>query len=70
MARRIGRELEVRPVERDDLRQFVERQHAIMGEDFVRRDIELPRHELRQSFRRPGVEFQSDYATAPAAFQR
>ena len=49
-ARIVGLELEVRPVERDELGQFVERQHALDDEDLVvRLDFEFLGDEVRRS---------------------
>ena len=50
-ARIVGLELEVRPVDPDDLGQFVEGEHALDEEDRVRGDLQLVRHDLGVALR-------------------
>ena len=70
IARVIGHEFEVGPVEPGELRQFVERQHAIDQEHFVVGDRQRALHEQAQFRRHLGVDLEPDHRTAPALLER
>ena len=70
IARIVGHEFEIGPVELRELRQIVERQHAVDHEHFVVGDRERALHEAAQLGRHGGVEFEPDHRTAAALLQR
>jgi hypothetical protein len=70
MARHIGREFEVGPVEPRELGEFVHRQHAVDQKHLViGRRKRLP-HEAAQLFRHLGFHLQPDHRTPPPPLQR
>ena len=69
-ARRIGRELEVRPVDGDKLREIVESQQAMDEEDLVGRHRQRLGDQLAQAFRHGRLDLQADHRTAAAALER
>ena len=69
-ARIIRLELEIGAIDRDDLRQLVERQHTLVDEGLVRPDVELPGDEAAQGFRHLGIEFEPDDRPAATTLQR
>ena len=69
-ARIVGHEFQVRPVDRDELRQLVERQHAVDQEHLVVRDAERALHEGAQLRRHRGIDLEPDHRAAAAALQR
>ena len=70
IARVIGHEFEVGPVEPGELRQFVERQHAVDQKDLVVGDRQRALHEAAQFRRHRGVDLQPDHRSAPAPLER
>ncbi len=68
-ARIVGHELQVRPVERHELRQFVERQHAIDQEGLVVGHAERVLHEAAQFRGRRRLHFETDHRAAAAALE-
>ena len=70
MARHIGYEFEVGPVEPRQLRQFVHRQHAIDQQNLVVRGGERALHKGAQFLRHLGFDFQADHRSAPPPLQR
>ena len=63
-------ELERRPVDADEFRKVVERQHPVQHEDFSWQDFEFVGDEGAQFIGKTRVEFQTDDGTAAAALQR
>ena len=70
MARHIGREFEVGPVEPGQLRQLVHRQHAIDQQDLVVGGRKRLLHESAQFFRHLSFDFEPDHRPAPPPLQR
>ena len=70
-ARIVGHEFEVGPVERDELRQLVERQHAVDEEDLVVGDTRARCCTKRRSaVRHRGIDLEPDHRAAAAALER
>ncbi len=67
-ARIVRHEFEIGPVEAHQLRQFVERQHAVDQEDFVVA-IERALHEAPQLGRHGGFHLETDHRSAPAPLE-
>ena len=55
---------------RDELRQFVERQHAVDQDDAGRHDVDVAGDEGAQRFRHARLDLEPDDRAAPAALQR
>ena len=70
IARIVGHEFEIGPVEPGELGQIVERQHAVDQEHLVVGDRERALHEAAQLRRHLGVELEPDHRPAPALFER
>ena len=70
IARIVGHEFEIGPVEPGELRKIVERQHAVDQEDFVVGDRQRALHKAAQLDRHGGVELEPDHRTAAALLQR
>ena len=70
IARRIGHEFEVRPVEAGDLRHLVERQHAIDLEHAVIGGAERAQHEPLQLRRHHRLDVEPDHQPAAAPLER
>ena len=64
------RELEVGPVEGDELRQFVERQHAVDEDDAGGDDVDVAGDEGAQRFRHARLDLEPDDRAAAPALQR
>ena len=70
-ARIIGLELEVRPVETDELGKLVQGEHPVEDRKFPRRRHRVPRpRNAAQLLGHETVEFDPDHRTAAAALQR
>ena len=69
VARIVGHEFEVRPVQAHELRQLVEREHAVNHEHLVIAASERALNEAPQLRRHRGVDFEPDDRTAPAALE-
>ena len=69
-ARRIGRKLQLRPVDGDELGEIVERQDAVDEEDLVRRDAEGLGDELAELLGHRRLDLEADHRAAAAALQR
>ncbi len=69
-ARIVGLELEVRPVDADELAELVERQHAVDQEDLVVAHAELAGDEVAQLLRHGGVDLETDDLAEAPALQR
>ena len=70
IARRIGRELQVRPVDGDKLREIVQGQQAVDQEDLVGRHGQRLGDELAQAFRHRRLDLEADHRAAAAALER
>ena len=70
IARIIGHEFEIGPLQPVELRQIVEREHAVDQEHFVIRHSQCALHEAAQFRRHGGVELEADHRTAPALLER
>ena len=70
IARIVGHEFEIGPVEPGELGEIVERQHAVDQEHLVVGDGERALHEAAQFRRHRGVEFEPDHRAAPALLER
>jgi hypothetical protein len=70
MSRYVGHELQIRPVEPCQLRQFVHRQHAVNQEHFIVGYGQRALDETTQFFRHRRLDFEADHRSATAAFQR
>ena len=70
MARHVGREFEVGPVEPGQLRQLVHRQHAVDQEHLVVGGGKRLLHEAAQLFRHLGFHLEPDHRSAPPPLQR
>ena len=68
-ARIVGHEFEIGPVEAHELRQLVERQHAVDQEHLVVAARERPLHEAPQLGRHGGFDLEPDHRSAPAALE-
>ena len=64
------RELEIGPVEADELRQFLERQHALDIDDARRHDVDVAGDEGAQRFRHARLDLEPDHRAAAAPLQR
>ncbi len=69
-ARIVRFEFQLRPIEADDLGQFVQRQHAVEYEHLFRQDVELSRDKRAQLIGGQAVEFEPDHRSETAALQR
>ena len=69
-ARVIGREFELRTIDRDELRQFVERQHAFDQHHARRHDVDVAGDEGAQRLGHARLDLQADDDAAPSALQR
>ena len=70
IARRIGHEFEIRPVELRELRHLVERQHAVDLEHAVVGGAERALHEVLQLGRHVRLDVEPDHQAAAAALER
>ena len=70
MARHVGHEFEIGPVEPRQLRQLVHRQHAVDQEHLVVGGGQRALHERAQLFRHRRLDLEADHRSATAAFQR
>ena len=70
IARRIGHEFEIGPVEAGELRHLVERQHAVDLEYAVVGGVERALHEALQFHRHVGLDVEPDHRTAAPALER
>ena len=70
IARIVRHEFEVGPVEPGELREIVERKHAVDQEHLVVGDRERPLHEFAQLGRHGALELKPDHRTAAALFER
>ena len=68
-ARIVRDEFEVGAIDRGELRQFREREHAVHHEHLVFGDSKRAPHEAPQVRRHGGVEFQANDRTTPAALE-
>ena len=69
IARIVRHEFEVGPVEAHELRQLVERQHAVDQEDLVIAARERALHEAPQLRRHRRIDLEPDHRAAPAALE-
>ena len=69
-SRVVRRKLEVRAVDRHQLRQIVERQHSFDQHDPRRDDVDVAGDEGTQRFRRAGLDLKPDDGAAPAPLER
>ena len=70
-ARIVGLELQIGPIERDELGEIVQRQHAVEHEDLVLGRRRVPRRRSARSvFRHVGGDLEPDHRAAAAALQR
>ena len=69
VARIVGHEFEVRPVETHQLGELVERQHAIDQENLVVGARERLLHEPAQLHRHGRLELEPDHRSAPSALE-
>ena len=70
MARHVGHEFQIGPVEPRQLRQFVHRQHAVDQEHLVVGHGQRALHERAQLLRHRRLDFEADHRSATAALQR
>ena len=70
IARRIGHEFEIGPVEAGDLPHLVERQHAVDAEHAVVGDAERALHEAPQFGRHRRLDVEPDHRSAAAPLER
>ena len=70
MARDVGHEFEIGPIEPRQLRQLVHRQHAVDQQHLVVGGGKRALHEGAQFFRHLGFDLEPDHRSAPPAFQR
>ena len=61
---------EVGPVESDELRDFVEAEHALDPEDRILRNVELLGDELANAVRHTGIDLEPDHHAAPPLLER
>ena len=66
----VGRELQVRSVERDEVGEILQRERAVDEEDLVVSDVEHAGDEALQRLGRGMLDLQSNNGTAPATLQR
>ena len=66
----VGRKFEVGAVDRHQLRQIVERQHAFDQHDARRDDVDVAGDERAQQFRHAGFDLEPDDRAAPAPLER
>ena len=66
----VGGELELGPVDGDELCELVQGQHAVDAEAEVGRKLQLLGHEEPKPLGHVDVEFEPDHRAAPAAFKR
>ena len=69
-SRRVHGKLQLGPIDRDQLRQFVERQHAFDQHDAGRNDVDVAGHESAQRFGHAGFDLQPDDRSAAASLKR
>src|SRR5215217_2815143 len=69
-ARVVGLELEVGAVERHELRQLVQGQHAVDDEDVLGRDLEFLSDEMADVLGHPGLDLEADHGAAAALLER
>ena len=69
-ARDVGLELEIGPVDADQLRQVVDAEHARHDVHLVVGDRERPLHQEAQRFRHAVLDLEPDHRAAPALLQR
>src|SRR5258707_11872985 len=65
----VRHEFEIRPIQTHQLRQFVEREHAVDQENLVIGAGHRPLHEPTQLHRHGGFELESDDRSAPSALE-
>ena len=70
VSRRIGRELEVRPVDGDKLLEIVQGEQAVDEEDLVRRHGKRLGNQLAQALGHGRLDLEADHRPAAAALQR
>ncbi len=70
IARIVRHEFEIGAVELGELRQIVEREHAVDQEHLVVGDRQRALHEAAQFRRHRGVELEPDHRAAPALLER
>ena len=70
MARHVGHEFEVGPVEPGELRELVHRQHAVDQKHLVVGGGKRLLHEAAQRFRHLGFHLEPDHRTPPPPLQR
>ena len=70
IARRVGHEFEIRPVEVGELRHFVQRQNAVDLENAVVGGAERALHEVLQLGRHVRLDVEPDHRTAATALER
>src|SRR6185503_16550346 len=66
----IGHEFQIWPIERDKLRQLIEREHPIDNEHLIVRDTQRTLHEQTQLLRHRGIDLESDHRSETPALQR
>ena len=69
-SRVVGRKLEVGTIDRHQLRQFVERQHALDEHDSGRDDVDVAGDKRAQRLRHAGLDLEPDDRAAPAPLER
>ena len=69
IARIVGHEFEIGPIEAHELGELVERQHAVDQEHLVVGAGKRPLHESAQLRRHGGFELEADHRSAPAALE-
>src|SRR6516165_153692 len=65
----VRHEFEIRPIQTHQLRQFVEREHAVDQEDLVIGARQRPLHEPTQFHRHGGFELEANDRSAPSALE-
>ena len=70
IARRVGHEFEIRPVQLRDLRHLVQRQNAVDLEHAAIGGAERALHEVLQLGRHVGLDVEPDHQSAAAALER
>src|SRR5512139_2556704 len=70
IARIVGDEFEIGPVEFIELRQIAKREHAIDQENLIVGDRERALHETTQLRRNRGVKLEPDHGAAPPPLER
>ena len=69
-ARTVGQELQIGPIDGDELRQVIDADHAWDDVHLVVRDGERALHQLAHRFRHVLLDLQPDHQAATAALQR